>query len=563
MIRPRDDVALMAGYHSPQLDVRVRLNTNESPVPPPEAWRRDYARAVEQIDWHRYPDRSAHDLRAAIGKLHGVGPEQVFAANGSNEVLQTLLLTYGGPGRTAAMWEPTYALHAHISRLTGTSVAAGRRAADFSTDLDEVRRVVEADQPSVLFLCSPNNPTGMVDDEATVRAVLELAAAHDALLVVDEAYGQFAPWSALGLVDDGVPLVVTRTFSKTWSMAAARLGYLVGPAEVVSQLERVVLPYHLDAAKQLAGTLALDHVDEMQARVAHLVEERGRLVVGLADLPVQQWPSGANFVLFRPLGASGRGDGAGVWRQLVDRSILVRDCLGPAPPRGVPAGHRRHARRERRLPRRPPGDPDMSPTDAIFPAPRAGAVARTTNETDIAIELLVDGSGRASSATGLPFFDHMLAQLGRHGGFDLDVRATGDLEIDAHHTVEDVGIALGEVLRTALGDKAGVRRFASNRVPLDEALIDVALDLSGRPYLHYEVEFPGEKILGDPPFDPQLVEEFWRAFVTSSAITLHITSVRGRNTHHLIEATFKAVARSLRDAVRIEGTGVPSTKGTL
>ena len=195
--------------------------------------------------------------------------------------------------------------------------------------------------------------------------------------------------------------------------------------------------------------------------------------------------------------------------------------------------------------------------------PRAAAVARTTNETDIAIDLTLDGTGQMEASTGIPFFDHMLSQLGRHGGFDLSVRAVGDLEIDAHHTVEDVGIALGEVFRTALGDKAGVRRFASNRVPLDEALVDVALDLSGRPFFVYEVEFPGEKILGDPPFDPQLVEEFWRAFVVASAITLHVTLIRGRNTHHIIEATFKAVARSLRDAIRVEGAGIPSTKGKL
>ncbi|MEZ5209013.1 MAG: imidazoleglycerol-phosphate dehydratase HisB [Acidimicrobiales bacterium] len=177
--------------------------------------------------------------------------------------------------------------------------------------------------------------------------------------------------------------------------------------------------------------------------------------------------------------------------------------------------------------------------------------------------MAIDGTGAVEVSTGLPFFDHMLAQLGRHGGFDLTVRATGDLEIDAHHTVEDTGILLGEVLRRALGDKAGVRRFASIAVPLDEALVDVALDLSGRPFLHYEVAFPGEKILGDPPFDPQLMEEFWRAFVTSAAITLHVTSVRGRNTHHIIEASCKGVARALRDAVRREGGGVPSTKGTL
>ena len=194
---------------------------------------------------------------------------------------------------------------------------------------------------------------------------------------------------------------------------------------------------------------------------------------------------------------------------------------------------------------------------------RAASIGRTTNETDIAIELDLDGSGRIETATGIPFFDHMLAQLGRHGGFDLDLRATGDLEIDAHHTVEDVGIALGEVFKVAVGDKAGVRRFASNRIPLDEALVDVALDLSGRPFLHYEVAFPGQKILGDPPFDPQLVEEFWRAFVVAAGITLHVTAVRGVNTHHLIEATFKAVARSLRDAVTVQGGGIPSTKGVL
>jgi imidazoleglycerol-phosphate dehydratase len=205
-------------------------------------------------------------------------------------------------------------------------------------------------------------------------------------------------------------------------------------------------------------------------------------------------------------------------------------------------------------------DSASSPTS---PSLRAASRARTTKETDIKVVLVLDGSGDVDVTTGIPFFDHMLAQLGRHGGFDLVVAATGDLEIDAHHTVEDTGIILGEVFAEALGDKAGVRRFASNRVPLDEALIDVALDLSGRPYLHYEIEFPGEKILGEPPFDPQLVEEFWRAFVTAASITLHITRVRGKNTHHIIEATFKAVARSLRDAVRVEGGGIPSTKGSL
>jgi imidazoleglycerol-phosphate dehydratase len=197
---------------------------------------------------------------------------------------------------------------------------------------------------------------------------------------------------------------------------------------------------------------------------------------------------------------------------------------------------------------------------------RSASRSRETKETAIAIDLLIEGEGKSEVATGLPFFDHMVAQLGKHAGFDLTVNATGDLAVDAHHTVEDVGICLGETLRDALGDKAGVRRFASISVPLDEALIEVALDLSGRPFLVYEVD-PGAGgdayPLGDPPFDPQLAEEFWRAFVTSAAVTLHLRMRSGRNTHHIVEASFKGVARALRDAVRIEGVGVPSTKGSL
>jgi imidazoleglycerol-phosphate dehydratase len=191
---------------------------------------------------------------------------------------------------------------------------------------------------------------------------------------------------------------------------------------------------------------------------------------------------------------------------------------------------------------------------------------RSTKETSISVTLLVDGDGTVSVSTGLPFFDHMVAQLGKHAGFDLSMQAKGDLHVDAHHTVEDVGILLGEALREALGDKSGVRRFASVDVPLDEALISVALDLSGRPYLVYQVDpgAGGEAYpIGTPPFDPQLAEEFWRAFVTAAGMTLHLRMISGRNSHHILEASFKGVARALRDAVRIEGAGVPSTKGSL
>ncbi len=198
------------------------------------------------------------------------------------------------------------------------------------------------------------------------------------------------------------------------------------------------------------------------------------------------------------------------------------------------------------------------------PAARRAARQRRTKETEVMVELCLDGSGTVEVSTGLPFFDHMVEQLGRHAGFDLVVRATGDLAVDAHHTVEDVGIVLGQCLHEALGDKRGIRRFASVLLPLDEALSEVALDLSGRPYLAYEVPFPNDAVpLGEPPFDPQLAEEFWRAFATAGMFTLHVRRREGRNTHHVLESSFKGVARALRDAVRFEGGGVPSTKGTL
>jgi imidazoleglycerol-phosphate dehydratase len=190
---------------------------------------------------------------------------------------------------------------------------------------------------------------------------------------------------------------------------------------------------------------------------------------------------------------------------------------------------------------------------------------RDTKETRVAVTVDLDGTGRTDIATGIPFYDHMLDQLGRHSGFDLTIHADGDLHIDTHHTVEDVAITLGETFAEALGDKAGIRRFASGLYPLDEALVEVALDLSGRPFVAWDVAMPESLPLGNPAFDPQLAEHAVSSFATNAAITLHVNLRSGRNTHHVIEATFKGLARCLRDAVRVDAAaeGIPSTKGAL
>jgi histidinol-phosphate aminotransferase len=234
-------------------------------------------------------------------------------------------LTFSGFGRTVATFEPTYQMHGQIARSTGATVVEGERGPDFSLDIAEVRRVITEFRPHVTFLCSPNNPTGGVDSPDLVREVLALnAGPNPGLVVVDEAYGQFADWSALELVSEETPLVVTRTFSKTWSMAAARLGYLIGPKWLVAELDKVVLPYHLDTAKQIAGTLAVQYRGDMEERVRMIIAERERVVATLKTLDIEVFPSGANFVLFRTKSKTGRA----VWQGLLDRSVLIRDCSG-------------------------------------------------------------------------------------------------------------------------------------------------------------------------------------------------------------------------------------------
>ncbi len=329
MTRPqvRADLALMPGYHSAQVDVEVRLNTNEAPEPPPEEFQQQLNACMRDIAWNRYPDRMATVLRSAIAQIEQVHNAEltasnVFAANGSNEVLQTILLAYGGFGRKAMTFEPTYALHSHIAKLVGTEVISLARGADMLIDTDVAIAEIAHHRPSVVLVCSPNNPTGMVEPADTILSLVEACETYSALLVVDEAYGQFAPSSFLTRVSEEAPMVVNRTYSKTWSLAAARLGYCVGPTWLVEELYNVCLPYHVDAFKQLGGVVALDFVDEMRDRIAGMVDQRDVVAERLAAMDVQVWPSGANFILFRPNAL----DATDVWQRLVDLSILVRNC---------------------------------------------------------------------------------------------------------------------------------------------------------------------------------------------------------------------------------------------
>ena len=308
----------MTGYHSAQVDVPVRLNTNESPFPPPAAWLDAVADIARSIQWNRYPDRAVTELRETIARRHNVDPANIFVANGSNEVLQTILLAYGGAGRCVATFEPTYQMYSQIARVTGAEVVQGERRADLTLDAIEIERLLSRHKPSVSFLCNPNNPTGIIEP----RENLEVMLAHTTgVVVVDEAYAEFSEWSAVDMVTEDRPLAVTRTFSKTLSMAALRVGYVVAPKQMIADLEIAVLPYHLDSFKQAATIAALNFVSEMEQRVDIIKSERSRIFAAISEMECDVWPSGSNFILFRPRSAAA----AVVWQRMVDSGVLVRD----------------------------------------------------------------------------------------------------------------------------------------------------------------------------------------------------------------------------------------------
>jgi histidinol-phosphate aminotransferase len=312
-------------YVSPQLPVAVRLNTNECPVPLPAGFSEDLARAVRDLPLNRYPDGQMTRLREDLAAHVGHRFEGTWTANGSNEILTELLLAYGGPGRTAVVFEPTYLLHSRLSALTSTALVSLRLAAPFVIS-DRAIGEAAAAGPDVVFVCSPNNPTGNAQPAEATRALAETV---DALVVVDEAYIEFGGESALKLVADHPNVVVTRTLSKAFALAGARIGYCLAAPEVVRDLQRVRLPYHMSALTQAAGIAALTHAGEALALLDVIRAQRDRILEVLVTLPgVTAYPSDANFVLFTP---PPDRDPAEVWQGLLDRGVLIRDLTSVVP----------------------------------------------------------------------------------------------------------------------------------------------------------------------------------------------------------------------------------------
>jgi histidinol-phosphate aminotransferase len=318
----RDDLRGLTAYGAPQLDVAVALNTNENPYPPPAELVEDLRESVAAAatTMNRYPDREAAELRAALAAYlgHDVAVEQVWAANGSNEVLQQLLQAFGGAGRVALGFVPSYSMHQLIAIGTGTGWVSSPRAMDFTLSADSAVAEIREHSPDIVFLCSPNNPTGTALDPAVLDAVLEVA---PGMVIVDEAYVEFSHRPSLLPSLVGQPrLVITRTMSKAFGFAGARVGYLAADPAVVDAIRLVRLPYHLSALTQAAALAALRHADATLAQVAQLRADRDSMVISLRDRGFDVVDSDANFVLF-----GGLADSQAVWQALLDQGVLIRD----------------------------------------------------------------------------------------------------------------------------------------------------------------------------------------------------------------------------------------------
>ena len=501
--------AELAARHGLRPEQVLRFDQNTPPLPgvPQVPLAESFARL------HEYPDGTFRELREAAAAYAGAAPEQIVPGAGADELIYLCAQAFLAPGRRAAIMPPTYGVYRIASQLQGAEV------------------VTDPDGADLVWICNPNNPTGALLRPEEIAAVA--AARPEAAVVVDEAYWEFAGVTCVPLLDELPNLIVLRTLSKAFGLAALRVGYAVAAPGLAAELERRRPPASVSApATRIAAAALRDPWLDVQATVAERERVRASLAAAGHDCPETH----GNFVWLRtsqPLG-----------EQLEASGLVVRS---------FDEGIRISLRRP------PENDVLLAALGAAAGPPpgRTALVARTSTETALRIVLDLDGAGRSLVRTGIGFLDHLLSLFAFHGGFDLELLAGGDLDVDAHHTVEDVLAALGDALAGALGDRAGVARYGSASVPMDEALATAAVDLVRRAHAEVALVFAGDRI-GE--LAPSLLPHALERLAMQGRFTLHLTA-SGQDDHHVAEAAFKALGQALRQAVVPGGAGVRSTKG--
>jgi histidinol-phosphate aminotransferase len=603
----RPELRALAPYHLDLTPCRHKLDQNEVPWDLPRRLKVEMAERLLAADWARYPDFHADALRRDLAALHAHPWEGVLVGNGSNELLSVALTALVGPGTEVLGAEPSFGLYRRFVLKPGGVPRFLPPRPDLRLPADELDAEVERDPRRPLLLCSPNNPTG---DALPVERIELLLERLQAPLLLDNAYGEFCRYDYRPLLARHPHLILFRTFSKAWSLAGIRLGYLLADPRLVTELIKVKLPYNLGHPGVIFGQVALGAEEEARRRVRILVARRPQWAAMLAEEGFEVFPSEANFLLVRTSppektreirerlearsirvrdvsGYNGLAGcvrvsvGTGAALRAVRRALRIPDALpfetsppGPLSSRAgegersttVPAGNAAFLVAPLRLRSPSPALLERGPGGEVskgMPV-RTAHIERTTSETRIRLELRLDGGERRILVPS-GFFGHMLQALATHGGLGIDVEAEGDTHVDLHHTVEDVGIAFGEALAAALGERRGIVRFAHAYAPLDEALARAVVDLSGRGSFHWSAPAEAAAAWVTPDFPLTLVADFFQAVADRGRLTLHLDVLSARNGHHAAEAAFKAAALALRQAVafRAGSSGVPSTKGTL
>ena len=485
------DLAHRAGIDPVEL---IRFDGNVPPLPLPSSRPATVAAALARVN--EYPRAFYTILTDAIAEYAGVAPENIVLGAGADDLILLVARAFAGPGDVVAVAnEPTYSLYRVAAEL------AGARVGD--------------QNPVLAFCCRPNNPTGALDPLPAARP-----------LAVDEAYWEFSDdEGAVGLIDDGV--IVLRTFSKAFALAGARVGYAIASTETAAELTARQAPAPVSSLSAALAIAALASPPDL----APIIEERDRLAAELRLLGHAPLPSYGNF-LFLPVDQP---------QELAD-TLLARGCVVRVYDNGVRITV--HDRED---------DDVLLAAFAGEPPPQGRSVrhVRATAETQLRIRLALDGQSRVRVATGAGLYDHFLEQLAFHGGLDLVLEGTGDLETGQHHTAEDAAIALGEALDKALGDRRGIARYGDAVVPMDDALARAAVDLGGRRASEIDLQL-----------DPGLAKHMLQSLADSGRMCIHVEAT-GEDPHHVAEAAFKAVGRSLRAALRPESSLIPSTKGIL
>ena len=521
----------------------IKLDANENPYPP-------LSDGSLAATINRYPEPQPQRLRASMAAVYGVEPQELMITRGADDAIDVLVRAFCRPGVDAiAITAPTFTAYEHFARLQGARVVEAPLNADFDFDADEyVAAIASEANVKLAFICSPNNPTGNEVDPVLVLGVAD--ALPETIIVLDEAYLDFSSTPSLATEAVRRPnLVVLKTLSKAFGLAGARIGCAIGDPQLITIASRALPPYPLPSPSVEAAMAALAPARRAihQERIERIKAERERLAGLLKSSPiVKSVRSGGGNFLFLEV-----DDAEALGAKL--RSLGIRVRFRPnAAPGGVRLTIGTEAENAAAL-------AALGVACAMQPVRRA-EVVRDTKETKIAVAVDLDKALPRQVQTGVSFYDHMLDQVAAHGGFSLVLRCDGDLEIDAHHSIEDCAIALGSALSQALGERRGIGRFGF-ALPMDEAEAQVLIDLSGRPFSRFEGAFEASHIGAYPT---EMTEHVFRSLADSMRSAIHVR-VEGDNDHHKTEACFKAFGRALRQAIRPEvaGDAMPSTKGVL